>query len=71
MVLLLLAASGAAAPALPPPRARATARASITILQPHRASAETWNPRTRPAQRETVRTGADGRPVRLRLTEFE
>jgi hypothetical protein len=63
-----LAAALATAPAAP---VRERARASITILQPYRASPQTWNPGARPSQREVVRREADGVEVRLRLTEFE
>ena len=70
-MVLLLAALSAAAAGPPPVRAGQLARASITILRPHRASAETWSPAARPNQREIVKEEPDGRQVRLRLTEFE
>ena len=69
--MLLLAAISAAAASPPPARAEAQARASITILQPHRATPETWDPKTRPNQREIVRQERDGSQVRIRLTEYE
>ena len=70
MVLVLVALSAAAA-SPPPARAAQSARASITILQPHRASPQTWAPAARPNQREIKKKEADGEEVRLRLTEFQ
>jgi len=70
-MVLLFAALSAAAASPPPVRAEQRARASITILRPHRASSHTWDPISRPNQREIVRKAPDGGEVRLRLTEFE
>jgi len=70
--MVLLSAAVAAALATPPAvTVRERARASVTVLQPFRASPQTWNPTARPNQREVVRRQADGMEVRLRLTEFE
>lgn len=69
MVLLLVLSAAAASPV--PVAVEQRARVSINILQPHRASPSTWNPATRPNQREIVKKEPDGRQVRLRLTEFE
>lgn len=70
-MVLFLAALSAAAANPPPVTVRQGARASITILRPYRASSQTWNPLVHANQREAARTEADGRVVRLRLTEFE
>lgn len=70
-MVFLLAALSAAAANPPPLRAGQRARASITILQSHRASPETWRPASRPDQREIVRMERDGEQVQLRLTEFQ
>ena len=70
-MLLLLAALSAAAAPQPPVRAEQRPRASITILNPHRASAQSWDPLSRTNQREIVKKEPDGLPVRLRLTEYE
>jgi hypothetical protein len=70
-MVLLLAVLSAAAASPPAVRAEQSARASITILTPHRATAHSWDPPSRPNQREMVKKEPDGRQVRLRLTEFE
>jgi hypothetical protein len=70
-MVLLLAIFSAAAASPPPARVERSARVSITILRPHRATPETWNPSARPNQREIVKKELDGGEVRLRLTEFE
>lgn len=70
-MVLVFAAIAAAATNPPPPRVGQSARASIMVLRPHRASAETWEPLSRPNQREIVKREADGSQQRLRLTEFE
>lgn len=69
VVLLALLSAAAASP--PPVRAVYRARVSITILQPHRASPDTWVPAVRPNQREIVKHEPDGEQVRIRLTEYE
>lgn len=68
LALFLSAATGA-----PPSKAvvQAQAQASIVILRPHKASAESWEPGARRDQRETVKKEKDGSEIRLRLTEFE
>lgn len=68
-MVLLIAALAAASP--PPAKAEQQARASVTILRGHRASAAGWAPASRPNQREIVKKEKDGSEVRLRLTEFE
>lgn len=67
----LLALLLSAANASPPPKAMAQAQARITILRPHKASAESWEPDARRDQRETIKKEKDGSQIRLRLTEFE
>jgi hypothetical protein len=47
------------------------ARATVTIVRPHRSSAETWKPGSRRNQREIVKQESDGSTARLRLTEYE
>ena len=69
MVLLALLLS--AASSSPPVRAEARAEARIRILNPHKASPETWNPAAKRNQREIVRAEKDGSQSLLRLTEFE
>jgi hypothetical protein len=70
MVLLFVILS--AATASPPPlKVQQQARVSITILQAHRASQASWDPATRPNQREMMQKEQGGAEVRLRLTEFE
>jgi hypothetical protein len=69
-MLFLLAFSAAAASPLPV-KVGERARASITILNAHRASPESWDPASRRHQREVIRKELDGAEVRLRLTEFE
>jgi hypothetical protein len=70
MVLLLTMLSAASA-GPSPAKVERQARVSIVILQPHRASAQTWNPVSKPSQREVMKKEADGSETRLRLTEFE
>lgn len=70
-MLLSLAALSAAAVSPPPAKVERQARATITILQAHRASRQTWDPAVRSGQREIVKKEADGSEIRLRLTEFE
>ena len=53
------------------PKVEQRARASVTIIRPHRASSSSWNPTTRRDQKEIVKKEPDGRSVLLRLTEFE
>lgn len=60
-----------AAASSPPPKIAVRAEARITILRPHRASAESWEPAARRNQREIVKKEKDGSKTRLRLTEFE
>jgi hypothetical protein len=54
-----------------PPRAVQRATMSVTILRPHRASAESWDPLARRDQKEIVKKERDGTTILLRLTEFE
>lgn len=70
-MVLVLAILSAVAASPPPVRVEERARASVTIVRPHRASSESWNPAGRPNQREIDKQEPDGRRVRLRLTEFE
>lgn len=70
MVLLLLALS-AADPGPAPVKVEERARASVTILRSHQASPQTWNPASRPDQREILKKEHGGDEVRLRLTEFQ
>lgn len=70
-MVLVLAALSVAAAGTPPVRAVQHARISITIVQAHRASPQTWDPVSRVNQREVVKKELDGGQVRLRLTEFE
>ena len=70
MVLLVLALSAAAAPRTPV-KVEQRARASVTILRAHRASAQAWDPAGRSDQREVIKTEANGEDVRLRLTEYQ
>ena len=70
-MFFLLAAASAAAASPPTAKVELRARASVTIVRPHLASPRTWDPATRSDQREMVKTEADGRAVRLRLTEFQ
>jgi hypothetical protein len=70
MVFIHCALLSAAAGSLPP-KVEAQARASITILRPHRANAESWNPSARRDQKVIVKKERDGTSVLLRLTEFE
>ena len=69
MVFLLAFSAAAASP--PPVKVGERARASITILNAHRASPQSWDPASRRHQREVIRGELDGAEVRLRLTEFE
>lgn len=64
---LLLAASIGSIPVKPSNQARA----AVTILRPYVASPQSWEPRSKPNQREVVIREKDGRQTRLRLTEFE
>jgi hypothetical protein len=68
---LLLALFLSAANSTPPVRAEARAEARIRILNPHKASQETWDPGAMRNQKEIVRVEKDGSQIRLRLTEFE
>ena len=70
-MVLFFAAISAAAAGPPPVRVERTARASVTIMRPHPASPETWDPAMRPNQREILKREPAGADVRLRLTEFE
>jgi hypothetical protein len=70
MVLLILALSAAEAPRMPV-KVEQRARASVTILKAHRASARTWDPAGRANQREVMKKEANGEEVRLRLTEYQ
>jgi hypothetical protein len=70
-MVLLLAMISAAAASPPPVKVVSHARASIVVLQPHRASAQTWSPASSPNQREVRLREADGRETKIRLTEFE
>lgn len=70
-MVLLLAILSAASASPPPVRVEQRARASVTIVRPHRASSDSWNPVDRPNQREIVKKEPDGSAVRIRLTEFE
>jgi hypothetical protein len=70
-MVLLLAALSAAAASPPPVRVERSARASVTIVRPYRASPKSWSPGSSPNQREIVKKEPDGAEVRLRLTEFE
>lgn len=54
-----------------PNKATVQAQARISVLQPYKASAESWNPKGRPNQREIVKKEKDGSYTRIRLTEFE
>ena len=69
VVLYCILLSAADVPA--PPKAEQRARASVTIVRPHRASAESWDPSARRDQKEIVKRDRDGTIIRLRLTEFE
>jgi hypothetical protein len=64
MLLLALLAASAIQP--PAPQARATVR----IMRPVRVSKATWS-QLPPKQRREVVTVRDGKPVKLRLMEFE
>ena len=46
-------------------------RASVTITRGHEISSRTWNPISKPSQREVLKKEKDGRTILLRLTEFE
>jgi hypothetical protein len=70
-MVLLLAMVSAAAASPPPVKVAMRARASIVILRPHRASAETWSPASNANQREVIRSERDGRETKIRLTEYE
>lgn len=63
---LLSAASGPL-----PPKVERSAHVTITILQPHRAGIESWNPSARRDQKEIVKKERDGTRHLLRVTEFE
>lgn len=67
----LLALFLSSATSAPPVKAEARAVARIRILNPHKASQESWDPAAKPNQKEILRTEKDGSQVRLRLTEFE
>jgi len=54
-----------------PVKVEQRARASVTILKAHRASARTWDPAGRANQREVMKKEANGEEVRLRLTEYQ
>lgn len=69
MVLVLALIAAVASP--PPVKAVESARVSIRVVRPHRASAETWNPAARSDQREVIKQEPDGTRQRLLLTEFE
>lgn len=68
-IFLALLLSAASSP--PPVRAEARAEARIRILNPHKASPQTWDPAAKRNQREIVRAEKDGSRLLLRLTEFE
>lgn len=70
-MVLQLAVLAAAAASPPPVKVERRARVSITVLQPYRASLQSWAPSTRRNQREVVKKEVDGTEVLLRLTEFE
>lgn len=70
MVFIHCALLSAAAGSFPP-KVEAHARASVTILQPHRASSASWNPSVRRDQKVIVKKERDGTSILLRLTEFE
>ena len=70
-MVLIFAAIAAAVTNPAPATAGQSARVSIRIARPHRASADSWDPASRPNQRETVKQEPDGTRQRLRLTEFE
>lgn len=67
LLALLLSTSSNPTPGKVEPRARAT----VTILRPHKASPETWDPISNRTQKEVIRKEKDGSSIRLRLTEFE
>lgn len=67
LLAFLLSASGNPAPV----KVELHARAKVTILRPHKASPETWEPAINRSQKEIIRKEKDGSSVRLRLTEFE
>ena len=70
-MIILLAALATIGNAEPTPKLALEARASITIVRGREISSRTWSPSSHPAQREIIRTEKDGRPVLIRLTEFE
>jgi hypothetical protein len=59
------------APDPAPPRAVATATATVRVERPATASKEDWEHAPRSARRELIVRDKDGQRVLLRLIEFE
>jgi hypothetical protein len=70
-VLFLLAVLISAKSHQPPAKVEARARASVIIVDAVAGSGRDWNPAGDPSQREVVLKEADGRLLRLRLTEHQ
>lgn len=70
-MIILIAALATIGNSVPTPKLAHVARASVTIVRGREISSRTWKPSSQPAQREIIRTEKDGRPILIRLTEFE
>lgn len=70
MIILLLAWTAIANPA-PAHKASETLRATATIVRGGEISSRSWQPGSKPAQRELIKKEQDGRTILIRLTEFE
>lgn len=69
--MVLLLALWTVAADTPLVKVRQPARVSITVLNGHRASPQSWDPAARRDQREVITKDSDAFKVRLRLTEFQ
>jgi hypothetical protein len=70
-MIILIAVLTMISDAPPRPRVSRNARASVTIARGGEISSRTWNPVSKPSQREVLNKEIDGRIVLIRLTEYE